>query len=67
MKQEYDFSNAEQGKFYHLNSKFNLPIYLDSDVEEFITNLADKKNVDISVLVNEWLRNNINFVKTIDI
>ncbi|MBF2057945.1 MAG: hypothetical protein IGQ45_12190 [Cyanobacterium sp. T60_A2020_053] len=67
MKQEYDFSNAEQGKFYHSNSKFNLPIYLDSDVEEFITNLADKKNLDISVLVNEWLRNNISFVKTIDI
>lgn len=67
MKQEYDFSHAEQSKFYYPNSKFNLPIYLDSDVEEFITNLADKKNVDISVLVNEWLRNNINFVKTIDI
>lgn len=67
MKQQYDFSNAEQGKFYNPNTKFNLPIYLDSDVEEIITNLADKKNMDISVLVNEWLRNKINFVKTIDI
>jgi hypothetical protein len=67
MKQEYDFYNGEQGKFYPPNNKFNLPIYLDSDVEEFITNLANKKNVDISLLVNEWLRNNINFVKTIDI
>lgn len=61
MKQEYDFSHAEQGKFYHPNSKFNFSIYLDYDVEEFITNLAEKKNVDISVLINEWLRNNINF------
>lgn len=45
MKPEYDFSSSEQGKFYHPDTKFNLPIYLDSDVEEFITNLADKKNV----------------------
>lgn len=67
MKPEYDFSKAEQGKFYYPNSKFNLPIYLESDVDEFFTQLANKKNVDISVLVNEWLRNNINLVKTIDL
>lgn len=28
MKAEYDFSNAERGKFYHPNAKFNIPIYL---------------------------------------
>lgn len=33
MKQEYDFYHAEQGKFYHPNSKFNLPIYLDSNAK----------------------------------
>ncbi len=66
MKPEYDFSQAEQGKFYHPNSKFNLPIYLESDVEEFLTQLSDKKNIDVSVLVNEWLRNNIKLVKSLN-
>lgn len=66
MKSEYDFSQAEKGKFYHPDLNFSLPIYLDSDVEEFIGNLANKKNVDISILVNECLRHNINFLKTID-
>ena len=66
MKAEYDFSEAEQGKFYHADSNFNLPIYLESDVSEFMNELAIRKNIDIQVLVNEWLRNNINLVKTLD-
>ena len=66
MKPEYDFSQGEQGKFYHPNSKFNFPIYLESDVSEFISELADKKDIDIQVLVNELLRNNIKLVKSLD-
>jgi len=51
MKPKYDFSQSEQGKFYHPNSKFNFPIYLESDVEEFLTQLADQKNIDVSILI----------------
>jgi hypothetical protein len=32
MKDEYDFSNAEQGKFYVPAEDIQLPIYLDKDV-----------------------------------
>ncbi len=28
MKPKYDFSKAERGKFYRLETKFNTPIYL---------------------------------------
>lgn len=28
MKPEYDFSNAERGKFYRPNARLNLPVYL---------------------------------------
>ena len=66
MKPEYDFSQAEKGKFYNPKGKFNLPIYLESDVHDFIMKLAEEKDIDISVLVNQWLRNNINLVKTIN-
>jgi hypothetical protein len=65
MKPEYNFSESERGKFYHPNSKFNFPIYLESDVSEFMSELADKKDIDIQVLVNEWLRNNIKLVKSL--
>ena len=26
MKEEYDFSNGERGKFYNKNATFNLPV-----------------------------------------
>ena len=40
MKAEYDFSKAERGKFYQPKIVFNLPIYLEEDVDEFIRKLG---------------------------
>ena len=36
MKEEYDFSNAEQGKFYVLIESVQLPIYLDKDIIQYL-------------------------------
>ena len=36
MKREYDFTNAEQGKFYRPLEELDIPIYLDRDVKEFL-------------------------------
>lgn len=65
MKSEYDFSKGERGKFYNPNTKFHLPIYLDQDVEEFLRKHANDKNVEIQKIVNDWLRNNINVIKSV--
>ena len=43
MKAEYDFSKGERGKFYNLKAVFNLPIYLEKDVDDFIRKLADER------------------------
>ncbi len=56
MREEYDFSKGERGKFYHQDLKLNIPIYLDKDVSEFIEALASKKGVDRSAVVNEILK-----------
>ena len=56
MKAEYDFSKAERGKFYNPKAAFNLPIYLEEDVDAFMRKLADEKGKDVETLVNEWLR-----------
>ncbi|HEY4563647.1 MAG TPA: hypothetical protein VIJ36_11735 [Thermoanaerobaculia bacterium] len=32
MKDEYDFSKGERGKFYRPDARFNVPIYLDKDI-----------------------------------
>jgi len=66
MKSEYDFDKAEQGKFYHPDATFHYPIYLEPDVEQFVTKIAEDKNIDVQVLVNEWLRNNIKLIQSIE-
>ncbi len=66
MKSEYDFSKAEKGKFYNSDAKFHYPIYLEPDVEEFLTKIADRKKIEVQVLVNEWLRNNMKLIQDIE-
>jgi hypothetical protein len=43
MKQEYDFTNAERGKFFRDNTKPNLPVYLDEDVRTYLHERATSK------------------------
>lgn len=62
MKDEYDFSQGERGKFYRPNVSLRLPIYLDADVQEFLDKVAQKQGADVQQLVNDWLRANIQFV-----
>ncbi|MBN2424001.1 MAG: hypothetical protein JXR46_05970 [Calditrichaceae bacterium] len=65
MKKEYDFSDAERGKFYRENIKINLPIYLDSENQEFIKSIASRKKSDLSKVVNDLIRNNIRIAKVL--
>ena len=65
MKEEYDFSKAERGKFYRPDAVFEFPVYLDSDVEAYLRQLAEEKEIDVQQLVNEWLRANITLVKSV--
>lgn len=57
MKREYDFSKGTRGKFFNKDAKFNVPIYLDEDVSDFISKFAKKKKMDQKNLVNMLLRN----------
>lgn len=43
MKKEYDFSNAERGRFYHPNAQLNIPHYLDRDVKSYFAQKAKDK------------------------
>jgi len=65
MKAEYDFSKAERGKFYHPDAVFSLPVYLEPDVDEFLSKLAEQKDLDVQDLVNEWLRMNMKLVQSV--
>ena len=53
MKREYDFSGAEQGKFYRRGGVIQLPIYLDAKVQARVERVARKNGKDVSELDNQ--------------
>jgi hypothetical protein len=63
MKDHYDFSLAERGKFYHADAEFHLPVYLEPDVNEFLTKLAEQKKIPVDELVNDLLRADIDIIQ----
>ena len=62
MKIEYDFLKAEHGKFYRPDAIFSFPVYLESDVNDFLSKLAEQKKIDVQDLVNDLLRANMKLI-----
>ena len=65
MKAEYDFSTAERGKFYNPDAVYSFPVYLEPDVDSFLSTLADDRDINVQDLVNEWLRMNIQMIRSV--
>ncbi len=65
MKKEYDFTNAEQGKFYRPIEELDIPIYLDKDVKKFLLKNILKKGKDFSLnkIINSLLKQDIKISK----
>lgn len=65
MKKEYDFTDAEQGKFYRPIEELDIPIYLDQEVKEFLLQHIQSKDKDFSLtkLVNALIKQDIEISK----
>ena len=66
MKNEYDFSNGERGRFHKPNTELNLPVYLNADVFNFVHGIAKNKNSDISRIVNQLIHSDMEIAKTVN-
>jgi len=65
MRKEYDFSQGERGKFFKENAKFNLPVYLEDDILDYLENIARKRKADVSSVVNQLLRSDIQLIESV--
>jgi len=65
MKKEYDFSKAVRGKFYRPNARFNLPVYLDPQIEARLASAARKSGEDVGRLVNRLLKHEIELAEVL--
>ena len=55
MEEEYDFSKAEQGKFYRPLEELEIPIYLDKEVKAFFSKKASEKGIELEQIINAVL------------
>ena len=44
---------------------FSFPIYLEPDVNDYMSRIAEEKHLDLQTLVNEWLRSNIKIAQIV--
>ena len=65
MKEEYDFSKGERGKFFRESAKLNLPVYLDDEVQSYLQERARSKGVEVAQFVNEMLRQDIKLIEAV--
>ncbi len=65
MKEEYDFSTAEQGKFYRPIDELEIPVYLDKDVKKFFYQRTAGRDIDLKQIVDTILRKEMDLLRTI--
>jgi hypothetical protein len=63
MKDDYDFSNAERGRFYRPDAVLSPPVHLDPDVLAFLTARAQARGIPLDDLVNALLKKNIELIE----
>jgi predicted HicB family RNase H-like nuclease len=59
MKEEYDFSTAERGKFFRQGARVMPPVHLEPDVLDQLSRLATSQGVSLDALVNRLLKREI--------
>ena len=65
MKKEYDFSKAEQGKFYRPITELEIPIYLNKEVETFFIKRASNKKLEFNKVINAILKKEMDLLQKI--
>ncbi len=65
MKPEYDFSKGERGKFFRPNAELRLPIYLNADIQAYLSERAAQKGIPLNEMVNALLKQEIQIVESV--
>jgi hypothetical protein len=63
MKEEYDFTGAERGKFYRKDAVLVPPVHLDPEILSFLLDRAHARGSTLDELVNELLRKDIELME----
>jgi hypothetical protein len=62
---EIDFSQGLRGKFFQPAARLHLPVYLEADVQDYLTARAQARGIEIGQLVNELLKKDIELIEVL--
>lgn len=65
MKDEYDFSKAQRGRFSQPEAVLTPPVHLDPEILRFLSERAKARGVSPSDLVNTMLKKDIELIEAI--
>jgi len=63
MPVEIDFSGARRSQFYRPGAQNHRPVYLEPQVQATLAALASAMGVEVSALVNDLLRKDIELIE----
>jgi len=66
MNKDYDFSKAEQGKFYRPIEELEIPIYLETEIKDFYSKKALHKDIALNEIINTILKKEMELLKEIE-
>lgn len=63
MPDEVNFSKGTRGKFFKPGARLNLPVYLEAEVQDYLTERAKARGIEVAQLVNELLKKDIELIE----
>lgn len=63
MPDEIDFSRGTRGAFFKPGARLSLPVYLEADVQNYLAARAKARGIEVSQLVNELLKKDIELIE----
>lgn len=63
MRKEYDFTNAERGKFYRKGVKLRFPIYLENSVQDHLEKIANRRHEQMSQTANQLIKKELELIE----
>lgn len=64
MREEYDFSKAERGKFFSAEAELVPPVHLEPDVLTYLSARAAARGTSLNALVNQLLKKDIELIES---
>ncbi len=63
MKDEYDFSAAERGKFFRKGATLVPPVHLEPEILRYLSERAAAQGTSLNMLVNRLLQKDIELIE----